>query len=130
MIKALLSDSIVANLMSRCSLTQAQVDTLLLAANEELSLSAKAAHRDDGKVSKGSFIRTLRQGQANIESSIYTLFLLAYLGLIPSGRLNQFARTGDLISKIKASEPDRASVRQLLIAMNDFARGFSGREKP
>ncbi len=128
MIKKLLNDSIVSNLASKCSLTETQIDSLLVAKSDQ-TLEAKTALCDRGKVTKGSFIRSLRQGELNIEGSICTLFLLGYLGLISPGRFGQLARIGDMISRVKASEPNTESTRRLLEAIDEFAKEFSGRQK-
>ena len=128
MLKNFRSDSIVSFLLERCSLTPAQLDTLMLSEAYD-SLSEKASLRDRKKVSKGSFLRSLRQGQANVESSIYTLILLEYLGLVDSKQLLGLGRIGELISKVRGSSPSAESISNLLRAMEKFAEEFSRRRK-
>ena len=70
-------DDIVLNfLLIMSSLTEVQLDTIL-ASDHEGNLNIKRALREKGPVSKGSFARTLKQATENIETSIYTLLLLA-----------------------------------------------------
>ena len=89
----------------------------------------KASYRDKHKLSGGAFVRTLRQGQSNIEACMYTLILLEYLGLIRPEDLERLSRLGNLISKVKGSSPSPEEVRRLVSAIREFAEGFSQRRK-
>ena len=117
---------IVSFLVERSSLTDAQLDTILLSQIEG-NLKDRAKLRDKRKVSPGAFVRTLRQGQENIEACIYTMFLLSYLGLVEAEDLQRLARSSDLLSRIKDNVPSPETISRLIQAMEDLAQGFSRR---
>ena len=73
-------------------------------------------------------MRTLRQGQENIESSIYSLMLVVYLGLVPQEKFDQFLKTQRIISKVKDLEPDRENTLRLINGLQEFVEEFSGRK--
>ena len=66
-------------LLKNSNLTDAQLDTIL-ASEIEGNLQFKSGLREKGRVSKGSFARSLVQARDNVKSSVYTFFLLAYFG--------------------------------------------------
>jgi hypothetical protein len=127
-LQSLRKDTIVSFLVERCSLTDAQLDTILLSQIEG-NLKDKARFRDKKKVSSGAFVRTLRQGQENVEACIYTMLLLSYLGLVEVEDLQRLSRSTELISRIKQSVPSAEAVSRLTQAMEDLAQGFSQRKK-
>lgn len=128
MLSSIKKDTLVSFLLQRCSLTEAQLDTIM-ASQIDGNLQKKVSFRDAHAVSIGAFMRTLRQGQKNIEGAMYTLFLLNYIGLVQEKDLSKVARLGALISKVKESSPDPQSVGELVKALEEFAEGFSGRRK-
>jgi len=91
------------------------------------NLDTKILSREKSKVSKGSFVRTLHQGQENVESSIYTLMLMVYLGLVSQERFDQFLKTQRIFSKIKELEPDRENILRLINGLQEFVEDFSGK---
>jgi hypothetical protein len=119
-------DPVVLFLLEKSSLTPTQLDTIM-ASRVEGGLAKKTALRDKRRVSKGAFLRTLRQGQKNVEASVCTLMLLIYLGLVPEGKMNQLMRTQRLLSKVKGVDLDRENVARLLSGMEEFASEFSER---
>ena len=121
-------DDIVLNfLLIKSSLTEVQLDTIL-ASDHEGNLNIKRALREKGPVSKGSFARTLKQASENIESSIYTLFLLAYLEQVPSDKLAQLGRTARTLSQLKNANPSRSDSGRVIAAMHEFVRDFRGKK--
>jgi hypothetical protein len=128
MLQSLRKDAIISFLVERCSLTEAQLDTILLS-QVEGDLKDRAKLRDKKRVSPGAFVRTLRQGQVNVEACIYTMLLLSYLGLIEAGDLQKLARSVELLSKIRESSLSVEALTRLTGAMEDLAQGFSRREK-
>jgi len=121
-------DTIVSFLAERSSLTDAQLDTILLS-QVEGNLKEKVKLRDKKKVSLGAFVRTLRQGQENVEACIYTMLLLSYLGLVEAEDLQRLARSSDLLSRIKDNAPSQEAITRLTQAMEDLAQGFSRRRR-
>ena len=100
MLEDIRKDIIGTFLLRKSNLTETQLDTIL-ASDREGNLDFKRTLREKGRVSKGSFARTLNQGERNIESSVYTLFLLAYLNLVPIETLTQFSRNSRMLSQLK-----------------------------
>jgi hypothetical protein len=120
---------VVSFLIERCSLTPAQLDTIMVS-QAEAKLRKMIALRDRKKLTKGAFIRTLKQGQNNIRAAVYTLLLLEYLGLVDSKQLFSLGRIGELISKVRASSPNADSINKLLRAMEEFANDFGRSQRP
>ena len=123
-----LRDDVVVNfLLSKSNLTEVQHDTIM-ASNREGNLNTKRALREKGPVSKGAFARTLKQGYRNIESSVYTLFLLAYLEQISSDKVSQLGRTARMLSQLREASPSRGDSERVIGAMQQFVRDFRGQK--
>ena len=120
------NDPIVSFLLQKSSLTVVQLDTIM-AAQMRGNLVAKISSREKSKVSKGAFVRTLHQGQENIESSIYTLMLVVYLGLVPQEKFDQFLKTQRIVSKVRELEADRENILRLINGLQEFVEDFSGK---
>lgn len=87
-----MKEPIMQNLLNESLLTQTQLETLLIDLviedehgdhvpyEEKAALRSKAGSRSRG-VSRGAFNRTLKQARSNIIRCLYTMLLLAYLGL-------------------------------------------------
>ncbi len=118
-------DFIISALLSKSSLTATQFEAFVLS-RVEGNLSTKIAMRRGKKITKGSFLRTLHQAKSNIEASLYTLFLLSYVGAIPPGKLGQLAKISELTSKVKESNPAKEDAERLLTALEDLLVGLSG----
>ena len=117
-------DPIVTFLLQKSTLTSTQLDTLMA---EQLSggLNVKISSREKRNVSKGAFVRTLRQGQGNVESSVYSLLLVAYLGLVSQDKFDQFFKSQRILSKVKDLEPDRENILKLLNGIEELVEDFS-----
>jgi hypothetical protein len=126
MLKNYRQDSIISFLIDRSSLTPAQLDTIMIFRSEE-RLRNMVSLRDKKKVSKGAFLRTLRQGQSNVQAAVYTLILLEYLGLVDSKQLLGLGRIGDLMSKVRDSSASAESITRLLHGIEDFAEEFTSK---
>lgn len=127
MLEDLRSDAVVNFLLSKGNLTEVQLDTIL-ASDREGNLNTKRALREKGPVSKGAFARTLKQGYTNIESSVYTLFLLAYLKQISSDKMAQLGRTARMLSQLREASPSRVDSERVIRAMQEFVRDFRGQK--
>jgi len=96
-IKTSIEDPIVKILTKNSNLTKTQLETLLIdilaenIAEKELKYDEKAKLRllRDG-VSRGAFIRTLRQAKKNVIEAIYTVLLLGYLGVFENTQLDAY----------------------------------------
>ena len=128
MLQEIRKDIVATFLLQKSNLTDVQLDTIL-ASDREGNLDFKRGLREKGRVSKGSFARTLSQGHDNIESSVYTLFLLAYLDLVPQESLNQFSRTAKMLAQLKEAEAGNDDLLRVIEAMEAFVSGFGRKRK-
>jgi len=100
-IKNIYNDPIAKILAENCNLTKIQLETFLIEfltekmKENKLKNSIKSLFRTNGKISRGSFNRTLKQSQKNIISSIYTLLLLGYLGIFDSPALSSYVEVSN-----------------------------------
>ena len=124
MLEEIRNDIVATFLLQKSNLTDAQLDTIL-ASETDGNLHFKSGLREKGRVSKGSFARSLGQARANIKSSVYTFFLLAYLDLIPEESLAQFYRTGKMLGELKNAEPTQADLLKVIGAMEQFVGKFA-----
>ena len=89
-IKSIERDPILKILLENSHLTKIQLETFLIDIlskyNQENRIKSeeKTYFRIKGKVSRGSFNRTLKQAKKNIIRSIYTILLLGYLKIADS----------------------------------------------
>ena len=92
---SLFNDPLVKLLAKNSNLTKIQLESLLidfLASNiggKTLKNEEKAKLRLS-KVSRGAFNRTLRQARKNVIQSVYTIFLLGYVGVFDSVHLDPY----------------------------------------
>jgi len=98
-VKRALSDRIASALLKDSSLTQVQLETLLIqwAGNQlagERRVEELRRFRVKHPVTRGAFNRTLSQALVNVRKSVFTLLLLGYLGLLDDVRLQPFEELG------------------------------------
>ena len=93
----LLNDYIVKTLLKESHITKIQLETIyidVLAPNilqKRIKFTDKVNLRiKDPKISRGAFIRTLRQSKRNIIKSINTILLLGYIGIFDTPRLQSY----------------------------------------
>ncbi|MEM3736998.1 MAG: hypothetical protein QXJ75_02750 [Candidatus Bathyarchaeia archaeon] len=95
-IKDINKDYLAKKLIENSNLTNTQLETYLIhllsdqLTQNKIKLENKSKMRLKGKISRGSFNRTLKQAQKNIISAIYTILLLGYLGIFDSPALSQY----------------------------------------
>jgi len=95
-------DSLAKLLMKNSHLTEIQLETFLIDIMAEDLIEKKMGYEEKSKIrlnkikiSRGAFNRTLKQAKTNIFNSIYTIFLLGYLGILDSPTLNPFIETSN-----------------------------------
>jgi len=124
MLEDIRSDTIATFLLQKSNLTEVQLDTIL--ASEEIgNLDFKRGLREKHKVSKGSFARTLKQARDNVEASIYTIFLLAYLDLVRPENIVQFSRNTRMLGELKSAKPQREDLLKVMEAMEEYTQSFA-----
>ena len=57
--------------------------------------------KDGSRVTKGSFLRTLKQARGNMKSSIYTIFLLGYLGIVDLDFVDGFTKILQMLAELR-----------------------------
>tara|TARA_B100001971_G_C18180860_1_gene532696 strand:+ start:704 stop:1093 length:390 start_codon:yes stop_codon:yes gene_type:complete len=99
----LVNDKVGKFLVGKTNLTKSQLDTLLISLFSNDKLSDMILQRDTGKVSKGSFIRTLKQAKKNVESSLFTLIILEYYSIIEENHIISLIKIGNMLKKISGN---------------------------
>jgi len=97
------------SLLKLSALTEPQVEVLLVEL-ASTNLGRKLTFKEKAKirgVSKGAYARTLRQAIENIKRSIYTLFLLKYLGIIGDGAVSSILEAAEVLNQGKIEESVR-----------------------
>lgn len=101
-------DPIAGKLIEKSFLTEIQMETLLIhliadaVTNKRVKYEKKASFRKIRPISKGAFNRTLKQAQRNVISSIYTILLLGYLGILDSPALRPYLEVSNRLEEYGA----------------------------
>ena len=92
--------------MKNVKLSKVQLDTLLITLlnDDKSNLNKMISQRDNRKVSKGSFIRTLKQAKKNVESSLFTLIILEYFSIIEKSHIINLIKIADTLKKINSNK--------------------------
>ena len=93
----IVKDELLKYLISNSNLTEVQLDTIL-SDLRGASLKEMIEFRDKA-VSKGSFVRTLKQAKDNISASLFTILLLSYVGYSSGEEISVFVKLTELINK-------------------------------
>ena len=130
--KQVLKEPILKKLQEGSTLSLAQLETLLIdlvvednlgshiTYDDKASLRSRSGSRSRG-VSRGAFNRTLNQARRNVTRCLYTMLLLAYLGLFDSTvfrpfevvatRIGDYRRIRDILAgKTELSQEDLETV--------------------
>jgi hypothetical protein len=97
-------DPIASILLKKSHITITQYETLVIeyltniASDTAIPFKDKARYRSK-KVSRGSFSRTLAQARGNIISSIYTILLLAYIGVFDTVPFDDYKNLAEKLSE-------------------------------
>ncbi len=90
----LLNDNIVKTLLKNSHITKIQLETIyidILAPNilqKYIKFTDKVnLRKKDQKISRGAFIRTLKQSKQNVIKSINTILLMGYIGIFDTPKL-------------------------------------------
>jgi len=130
--KQVLKEPILKKLQEGSTLSSAQLETLLIDLVVEDNLGSHITYEDKASyrsrpgtksrgVSRGAFNRTLTQARTNVTRCLYTMLLLAYLGLFDSTvfrpfevvatRIGDYRRIRDILAgKTELTQEDLESV--------------------
>ena len=95
MVQKAFYDPITELLLKKSNLTHAQFETLMIdilvdtMSDEKTPFKQKAYFRGK-KVSRGSFSRTLSQGRTRVISSVFTILLLNYVGILQGSPFEEY----------------------------------------
>lgn len=115
-------DPFLRLLAHHCSLTERQLEALLIEASEE---TAELNFSEKGRlmgITKGSYARILSQALRNISQSLFTVILLSYVGLLNDDRQRWFLELGETVREGRIDE-----AILLLEEMQARLRGISSR---
>lgn len=150
-------DRIIKKLLTNSSLTPIQFETLLINfhLDEEFGKRIKYDHKSRLRkvrthnrnhpparkrgVTRGAFRRVLGQAGTNVIKSIYTLMLLAYVGLLETASLQSYVQLSDMLqsylAEIKQTETNSSSSevsqhlqlleKRLLSIIEDYTNPFN-----
>lgn len=103
--RAARESAIRAFLTKNSNLTKTQLSAVLsYVQGEHVTTDASARKLSGKKVTKGAFFRSLTQARHNIESSIYTLTLLVYEGVINQRDIDNITIVGNLLRELAESQ--------------------------
>jgi len=149
--KQALQEPILKKLQEGSTLSQTQLETLLIdlvvedqygahiSYDDKASFRSKKGKRTKG-VSRGSFNRTLSQARRNVSRCLYTMLLLAYLGLFEStifrpfeevaARISDYRKIRDILSgKAELTSEDietvNATERMIFTALKELGSSLA-----
>ncbi len=118
-------DPLAKFLTEKSLLTVAQLDTVLihrLALAGGVTLSQMVSTRDGGPVSKGSFLRTLRQCERNVTGCVYTIMLAIYLGLVDAQTSSALVRVSGTVSGVKGITLTNEERSTIISSLEELAK--------
>ena len=141
-IKRLLEDPLTEILLNNSLLSKIQLETLLIdllsedIAGNSIKYEDKAKLRlNDKVISRGSFNRTLKQANRNINKSINTILVLGYLGIFKTPQLQPFIEMSNnldryiksytsLWKKQKTESIENLKIEEITLLKNELEEGL------
>jgi hypothetical protein len=103
-LESIFEDEILLTLLNNSNLTRKQFESLIIdfslekMLDDNLTMTHKTKLRTDREnLSRGAFLRTLSQAKINIVRSLYTIFLLGYVGVLDSLEFEPFIEVSQRI---------------------------------
>jgi hypothetical protein len=116
-------DRLARELFERAGIPFAQLDSLLVRATSPgESYTQQARKRSRRSISKGSYVRSLRQGKSAVSRTIYRLFLLQYLELIGPGSVEGLVRVSQTLARTRHEPVTGEGVENILQIVDKVAR--------
>ncbi len=125
------NDRIAKYLINKINLTNSQLDTIFIELNKKnvLNLDKMTLLRDNGKVTKGSFIRTRNQAQTNIEKAIYTIIFLQYMSILEDNNISNLIKISNILKDISNNSSNVENIDEVLLKLSTVISNISGRVK-
>ncbi len=138
MVQKAFYDPITELLLKKSNLTNAQFETLMIdilvdsMSDEKTSFKQKAFFRER-KVSRGSFSRTLGQGRTRVISSVFTILLLSYVGVLQGAPFEEYQILAEKLREyLSAVESASSSQSKAMLRRveEDLTAGINALSKP
>jgi len=141
-IKRLLEDPLTVILLKNSLLSKIQLETFLIDLLSEDITGNSMKYEDKTKlrlndkgISRGSFNRTLKQANRNVNKSINTILLLGYLGIFKTPQLQPFIEISNnldrymksytsLWKKQKSESIDNIKIEEITLLKNELEEGL------
>ena len=121
-------DIVYKHLFSGCNLSTVQLETLIIdLSSQGSSLNDKIQKRIRLSLTKGYYLRTLKQAQNNIEQSVYTIILLQYLNLVNEEAPSNLLRIGTMLQQLSGGEISKDKIKILIDRIQDIVETLSGK---
>lgn len=121
-------DLVYKLLFNRCNLSMVQLETLIIdLSSGGSSLIDKIHRRRRSSLTKGSYLRTLKQAQTNIERSVYTIILLQYLNLVNEEAPSDLLRIGSMLQQLSGREIPKERIVLLIDRIRNIVDTISGK---
>src|SRR3990172_4214413 len=112
-------------LFERARIPFAQLDSLLTrAASPGESYTQQARKRSHRSISKGSYVRSLKQGESAVSRTLYRLFLLQYLELIGPASIEGLVRVSQALARSRDEPVSGEGIGNILRIADQVARLF------
>jgi hypothetical protein len=106
-ITSTLEEPFVKIMLEKSCLTKIQLETLLIDVLSENLQESKVTGQEKAKlrlkkagVSRGAYIRTLKQAKKNVLKTIYTILLLEYLGILEGRSLSTYIELSNKVESL------------------------------
>ena len=126
--RLVLENPLVKHLLDKSSFTNTQLDTYLSHISIPLndrSLHKRISMRDGKRVTKGAYLRSLKQGKLVLERAMYTLFLSEHLGLVTSEDADHIVRISRTLSSFREIELTPQRNASIIEIMKELERVIS-----
>ncbi len=110
------NDLVIQSLIKNTNFTYSQLDTFIIniTLGSKVYLNKKINLRDNKKVSKGSFARTLRQAQNNLEKAIYTIIIAEYMSILDENTFSNLLKISDILQQARNTNANDSQMNVLL----------------
>ena len=137
-----INDPLVKILLENSQFTKIQFETLLIDMLVEKLIDKKLTNKEKAKIrlhdkviSRGSYNRSLQQARQNMNSSIWTVLLLGYVGILNNPSLNPFIETSNKLesyikeynyirNKLKKSPKDENMAEMVVMIQNNLKKAL------
>ena len=128
--RLVVKNPLVKYLLDKSSFTDTQLDTYLSYVSvplDDRNLQKRILIRDGRRVTKGAYLRSLKQAKLVLERAMYTLFLSEHLGLVTGDDVDHIVRTGRTLSSFREIELNPQRNAEIIQIVKELGRVISRR---